>query len=77
MLPMINGSSGRKMCIVIIAHRRSNNMRMLSVGTCKTNIKVGPTLTGLWVNLIACMPDGWKLCRARCSGDFSCTRGAP
>lgn len=41
-------------------------MRMLSVGTCKTNIKVGPTLTGVWFNLIACMPDGWKLCRARC-----------
>lgn len=36
---------------------RSNGTRMISVGSCKINIEVGPALTCEWTNLIACMYD--------------------
>lgn len=46
------------MCLAINSSSEDNNATMiLSVDTCKINIKVGPTLTREWADLIACTSD--------------------
>lgn len=49
------------MCSVINSSSEDDNgMRMLSVGSCKTNIRVGPTLISEWTDLITYKPDETK-----------------
>lgn len=69
----INGSS-EKMCPAIKSSSEgSNGTSMLSLGTCKTNIKVGPALSQ-WADLITSMPDETESVSSTLLRRFSCTR---